>query len=99
MKRLKGSQRTYLRGLANSLKPVVQIGKNGLTPEIISTVREALDAHELIKIKFLEFKEERKTLSKSIEEQTESELVGIIGHVAIYYKQNPDAGKRKIPIA
>jgi len=99
MKRLKGSQRTYLLGLANSLKPVVQIGKNGLSPEVLTMIRQALDSHELIKIKFLEFKQERKILSKTIAEQTNAELIGIIGHVAIYYKQNPDTEKRVIPIA
>jgi RNA-binding protein len=99
MKKLKGSQRTYLRGLAHSLKPVIQIGKNGLTPELIQAIREALQAHELIKIKFIEFKEERKSLSKTIEAETGAELVGLIGHVAIYYLQHPDPEKRKIPIA
>lgn len=99
MKKLKGSQRTYLRGMANALKPVLQIGKNGLTPELLAAVHEALEAHELIKVKFVEFKEERKAISKTIEEQTGAELVGIIGHVAIYYKQHPDPQKRKIPIA
>ncbi len=99
MKKLKGSQRTYLRGLAHSMKPVIQIGKNGLTPEILQAVREALQAHELIKIKFMEFKEERKSLSKTIEAETGAELVGLIGHVAIYYLQHPDPEKRKIPIA
>jgi RNA-binding protein len=99
MKKLKGSQRTYLRGLAHSLKPVIQIGKNGLTPELLQAIREALQAHELIKIKFIEFKEERKSLSKTIETETGAELVGLIGHVAIYYQQHPDPEKRKIPIA
>jgi len=99
MKKLKGSQRTYLRGLAHSMKPVIQIGKNGLTPELLQAMREALQAHELIKIKFMEFKEERKSLSKTIEAETGAELVGLIGHVAIYYLQHPDPEKRKIPIA
>lgn len=99
MKHIKGSQKAYLLGLANALKPVVQIGKNGLTPELIAAISQALDAHELIKIKFLEFKEERKTLSKLIGEQTQADLIGMIGNVAIYYKQNPNPEKRKIPIA
>jgi RNA-binding protein len=99
MKKLKGSQRTYLRGRAHALKPIVQIGKNGLTPELLAAVDQALEAHELIKVKFLDFKEERKTISKSVEEQTDAELIGIIGHIAIYYRQHPDPEKRKIPIA
>jgi len=97
MKHQKGSQKAYLLGLANALKPVVQIGKNGLTPELIDAISQALDAHELIKIKFMEFKEEKKTLSKLIGEQTQADLIGMIGNVAIYYKQNPNPEKKKDP--
>ncbi len=95
---LKGSARTYLRGLAHHLKPVVQLGKQGLTDSFIESVNEALDSHELIKLKFNSFKEERKTLAKEIEARTRSEMVGLIGHVAIYYREQHDKDKRKIDI-
>lgn len=96
MTRLKGSQRRYLRGLANSLKPVVMIGKSGINEQVIVAIDEALDVHELIKIRFQEFKEEKKELCKIIEEKCHCEMVGLIGHVGIFYRQNPDAEKRKI---
>lgn len=95
-KALAGSQRTYLRGLAHKLRPVIQVGKNGITIELIKAVDEALDIHELIKIKFVDFKEERKELSQGIADQTSSEAVGLIGNVAIFYRQNPNEKKRKI---
>jgi RNA-binding protein len=96
VKSLKGFQRTYLRGLAHSLRPVIQVGKSGITPELLKAVDEALDAHELIKVKFMDFKEDRKALSKVIGEKTSSEVVGLIGNIAIFYREQPDKDKRKI---
>lgn len=96
MRDLKGFERTYLRGLAHGLKPVVQIGKSGLKNEVVESIEEAFSARELIKIKFNEFKEEKKALSKEIEETTRSEMVGMIGNIAIFFKENDDEKKRKI---
>ena len=97
-KQLKGSARTYLRGLAHHLKPVVYLGKNGVTEAFIESVNQALDAHELIKLKFNSFKEERKTLARDIEARTNSEMIGLVGNIAIYYREQHDADKRKIQI-
>lgn len=98
MKRLKGSERTYLRGLAHHLKPVVFIGEQGVTDNVIQAASEALDTHELIKVKFNSYKEQKKTLAQDIEERTQSEMVGMIGHIAIFYRQQPDEDKRKIQL-
>jgi RNA-binding protein len=98
MRNLKGFERTYLRGLAHSLKPVVQIGKSGLKYEVVESIEEAFSARELIKIKFNEFKEEKKTISKEIEEKTGSEMVGMIGNIAIFFKENEDETKRRIKL-
>lgn len=95
---LKGSQKKYLRGLANPLKPIVFIGKGGLTPQVFDAIDEALLKQELIKIKFIEFKEEKKELSREIEEKSNCILAGMIGHVAIFYRQHPDKEKRKIQL-
>jgi RNA-binding protein len=95
---LKGAARTYLRGLAHHLKPVVYLGKQGITESFIHSVNQALDSHELIKLKFNSFKEERKILAKEIETQTRSEMVGLIGNIAIYYREQHDKDKRKINI-
>ncbi|HPW69088.1 MAG: ribosome assembly RNA-binding protein YhbY [Desulfomonilia bacterium] len=96
MKTLTGAQRKYLRGRAHGLNPVVQVGKQGITPDLIRAVNEALDSHELIKVKFVDFKEERKELAREIAERTSSEAAGLIGNVAILYRQQPDEQKRKI---
>ena len=52
---LSGSTKKYLRGLAHHLKPIIMVGKNGVTDDLINAVNEALTGSELIKIKFLEF--------------------------------------------
>lgn len=98
---LKGSQRKYLRGLAHGMKPVVFVGKQGVALNIISAVEEALNAHELIKLRFLDFKEksQKEELSAQIERETSSECVGMIGHQAIFYRQHKNPKKRKIVIA
>jgi RNA-binding protein len=92
-------QRKHLRGLAHHLDPVVMIGKQGLTDGIIAATAKALDAHELIKVRFLDFKEEKKDLTAQLAEATASDIAGIIGHVAILYREHPDPEKRKIGLA
>ncbi len=98
MKKLEGFQRKYLRGVAHGLKPVVFIGQKGLTPEVLSSAEKAFERHELIKVKFNAFKEkeEKTELSARIEKETGAENVGIIGHTAIFYRQQEDPEKRKI---
>lgn len=98
MRELKGFQKKYLRGLAHSLKPVVFIGQNGITGAVEKSINEALDAHELIKLKFLDFKkkEQKDQIAKGVEERTDSQMVGMIGHIAIFFRQHRDVTKRRI---
>ena len=100
MERLKGFQKKYLRGVAHGMKPVVLIGQSGLTPGVIKAVDEALETHELIKIKFNDFKEkdQKKEIVEVIETDTSSEMVGMIGHLAIFFRKHRDPEKRKIAV-
>jgi RNA-binding protein len=98
MTTLKGFQKKHLKGLAHGLKPVVQIGKEGITEGIIRAVDEGLFQHELIKIKFTDFKEQKEALTNEIEIKTGSERIGMIGHTAILYRPQVDPEKRKIVI-
>ena len=59
MKELTGKEKKYLRGLAHALNPVVIIGKNGFSEQIEAQIDEALTAHELIKIKFIDYIDEK----------------------------------------
>ena len=96
--RLEGYQKRYLRGLANPLEPVVMIGRRGITESLVQKVDASLESHELIKIRFQEFKEEKKRMSEEIAEKTSSVVVGIVGHVAMLYRGHPDPEKRKIDL-
>ena len=91
--KLKGSERKHLRGLAHGMKPVVQIGKKGLSPDVVSEIDQALRDHELIKVRFNEFKEEKSELSAGIERETGCEMVGMIGNIGIFYRENPEGRK------
>ena len=95
---LKGSQRKYLRGVAHSYKPQVQIGKEGLSESVLRAIDTALDAHELIKVKIAFERDERERLVPIIEERLECECVGTVGRMAIFYRENPDPEKRKISV-
>lgn len=98
MEPLKGSQRKYLRAQSHHLKPLVMIGAKGVTETLLGSVDLALQDHELIKVKFGEFKEDKKDLSAQIASSTQSELIGIIGNIAILYRPHPNPEKRKIKI-
>lgn len=98
MEQLKGSQRKYLRGEAHHLKPLVMIGTKGVTEQLLGSVDLALKDHELIKVKFGELKEAKKEIAAQIAQATESEVVGLIGNIAIFYRQHPQSEKRKIKI-
>ena len=98
MKKLTGLQAKYLRGLAHSLKPVVFVGQKGITDTLIASTEQALDHHELIKIKFIDFKknQQKKEITEAIEAKTGCFMVGMIGHIAILYRQHDDPEKRRV---
>ncbi len=96
MEKLTGKAKKYLRGLAHALSPVVIIGRNGCTEQVISQIDEALTAHELIKIKFIDYIDEKKEIAAKIEEELHCECCGSIGHTFTFFRQNEDPTKRKI---
>ena len=100
MQKLTGYQKKYLRGLAHHLKPMVFIGQKGMTDPVANSTDDALNTHELIKVKFNEFKKksEKMHIAELIETGVGCQLVGIIGHVAIFYRRHRDPEKRKIKI-
>ena len=100
MKKIEGFQRKYLRGMAHNLKPLITIGQKGFTPEVQQSADQAFNDHELIKVKFNDFKEkEHKTeICDRLEKNTDSVMVGMIGHTAIFYRQQKDPEKRRISL-
>ena len=94
---LSGKQRRYLSRMAHNLKPVVYIGKNGLSENMIKAVLEALAHHELIKVKFVDMKEIKAGIMEELSTSTDSVLVQIIGNIGILYKANPDKKQYSLP--
>ena len=75
-----------LKARAQRLEPVVKIGHAGVTPEFLASLDRALTDHELVKIRFTDFKEEKKTLAPQIAEKTGSELIARVGNVAVLFR-------------
>ena len=90
---LTSAQRRKLKAIAQRLDASIKIGKNGLTDGFLKEVDDALKRDELVKVRFVEFKEEKKELAPKIAEQTQSHLVTRVGHVAVYYREKPDSAK------
>jgi len=93
---LSNPQIRKLKSLAQRLEPIVHVGKAGLTDSFLASVEEALDSHELIKIKFAAFKNEKESLATEIAARTHSELIWIVGHVAVLYRMQADPAKRRV---
>ncbi len=100
MENLKGYQKKYLKGLAHGMKPLVFVGQKGISANVTKAVNASLETHELIKVKFLDFKEkdQKKKIAAAIAKETASVLVGMIGHMAIFYRRQQDPEKRKIQV-
>ncbi|MBI5876530.1 MAG: ribosome assembly RNA-binding protein YhbY [Chloroflexi bacterium] len=98
MTTLTNTQRKYLKQLAHHLKPSVQIGKAGATESVRASLDQVLSAHELAKVRFIGFKEDKREIAAALAAQTSSELVQIIGHVVIFYRQQADTTKRQVEL-
>ena len=92
---INAKQRKILEKNAQSLNALVQIGGAGLTENQISQISRLLEEHELIKIKFNEFKEEKKELSEQIAQKTDATFVRLIGNVLILYRPTTEIKNRK----
>ena len=81
-----------------SLKPTVMIGKEGLSEGVSKQTDAELDAHELIKVRFVGHKEFIKEIAPKLASNTASVLVTTIGHVAVLYRPREDEEKRDIKL-
>ena len=95
---MNGKQKRYLRSLAVNIKPSVQIGKSGLSNEILTSIRNAADARELIKVNILQISDEVATdVAEAIEEMG-LDVVQIIGRNLIVFKVSDRKENRKISV-
>ena len=95
---LTSKQRKNLEKLAHDLQPVVIVGGAGVTDGVISMVDNSLAAHELIKVKFNEYKDEIRELTAELCEKTDATLVRIIGFTVILFREAEEEEDRKIKI-
>lgn len=94
---LTGKNRSYLRGEANSLNPIVHVGKDGITESVIEQLDAALEDHELLKVRILE-STGRTTRSAAEELATAAgaELVQVIGGIAVLFRQREEDSNFKL---
>ena len=95
---LTSKQRKNLEKLAHDLQPIVIVGGAGVTDGVISMVDNSLAAHELIKIKFNEYKDEIRDLTTELCEKTDATLVRIIGFTVILFREAEEEENRKIKL-
>ena len=95
---LTGKQKRSLRGLAHSLKPVVHVGREGLNGGAASEIENALDHHELIKVRLGGDRDERKAAIASIEEQVKCGVAGTVGAIVVLYRPHPDSARRQVRV-
>lgn len=94
---LNNRQLRYLRGLTHDLNPVVMIADKGLNENVLAELENALEAHELIKVRIRTDREERRALMKQIAERCKAEEVHSIGQVACYYRRHPEKPTLELP--
>lgn len=88
-------QRAYLKGLAMTMEPIFQIGKNSMTPELTKALDEALKARELIKVSVLKnCADNPKELARMLAERTHSDVVQVIGKKIVLYREGKDKNKK-----
>lgn len=86
---LTGKQRRFLRALGTALDPIVQVGKSGISPSVINSLDEALQARELVKVKVLKnCFEEPKVIGRELAENTHSHLVQVVGRNVLFYRRS-----------
>ena len=90
-------RRAELRGQANGLEPLFQVGKGGISDALIAQTEDALRVHELIKLKVLleSAPESPRETAEKIAAATGSEVVQVIGGSMIFYKENPELQAEK----
>ena len=93
---LSSAERKRLRRLAHDLRPVVQVGDAGLSPNVLAALDAALEDHELIKLKINHEREERRELAAEAARETGSALAGTVGRIAILYRPASDPERRRV---
>ena len=96
---MNSKQRAYLKSIAMTMDPILNIGKASLTPEFTASVDEALEARELIKINVLKnCADDPKEMAYMLAERTHAQVVQIIGKKIVLYRQSKENKKIELPV-
>lgn len=95
---LTGKQKRFLRAKANHLKPIFQVGKDGVNPNMVEQINQALEKRELIKITILQNCDaDKEDVAAELIAGTEAELVQIIGGMIVLYKESEEYKRIDLP--
>ena len=86
---LSNRERRELKARAQRLKPMLKVGKEGLSPAFLKAVDDALGHHELVKLKFDDFKEQKKELGPKLAGDVSAALIMQVGHVVVLFRRKP----------
>lgn len=93
-----GKQKRFLRALGTGLDPIVQIGKGGISENLLVQVEEALEARELIKLRVLNnCWDEPKEIAKTLADETKSALVQVVGRNFLLYRPSSEKNIIELP--
>ena len=91
-------QRAYLKSLAMTMDPIINICKSSVTPELVASVDEAIEKRELIKLGVLKnCIDDPRVIAETIAERTKSQVVQVIGKKIVLYRKNQKKPKIELP--
>ncbi|MFS0780837.1 ribosome assembly RNA-binding protein YhbY [Bacillus sp. 1P06AnD] len=95
---LTGKQKRFLRSTAHHLNPIFQVGKGGVNENMITQISEALEARELLKVSILQNCDvDKNTVAEELVKGTRAELVQLIGHTVVLYKESKENKQLELP--
>jgi RNA-binding protein len=95
---LTGKEKRFLRAKANPIKPIFQVGKSGVTDNMIEQIFEALEKRELIKVSVLQnCLEDKQTVADKLSQGAHAFLVQIIGNNIVLYKESKENKQLQLP--
>ncbi|WP_152656316.1 ribosome assembly RNA-binding protein YhbY [Oceanobacillus sp. CFH 90083] len=95
---LTNKQKQFLRSESHHIKPIFQVGKDGVNDNMVTQIGEALEKRELIKVSILQnCAEDKHVVAEQISSGTEAEVVQVIGSTIVLYKESADHKEIKLP--
>ncbi|TBL75368.1 ribosome assembly RNA-binding protein YhbY [Paenibacillus thalictri] len=96
---LTGKQKRFLRSEAHHLNPIFQVGKGGVNEHMVKSIEEALEVRELIKVSVLNnCLEDKENIARQLADETDAELVQVIGKIIVLYKQSRENKTIELPV-